>query len=495
MRWDTRRSRSPAARLRYDGAMNTDENITLPLAAQTAPLPLEPASADDRVGLAAAEAEAEPEPEAAPVKPTVIVMHASVGSGHRSAAYAVAQAFELMRDAQAGGSEGEGPAVGGADTQVPIPADLDVEVIDVLDYGRIVFDGNNAASLFTGATRPVYDLTWRFTLTGRLLWGGGSAWSHLMYSKFTDYVREKRPLAIVCTHITAANVAVAARMLTGQHYPIVCVPTDYETEGLWPHRAADLFCVANESMAETLRPRKVPEESILITGIPTRDDFRRSYDRASTREQLKLPQDRRVVLALAGAYLPRPYVHFRTALDKLLPYLHGFDDTLHFVFVAGSDADYARHLRKECADLGLANATVLDYVDDMAALMAASDLVICKSGGLTVTECLCAQVPMILLGKAYGQEKVNVQMLTSLGAAMHVTTARELLDTLRHVARNPESAHAMLINGSFLRHPDAAEDVAKATLGLIAEPKNPDDLRYRKRFLWFYWGKKPAHIR
>lgn len=488
----TRRSPSLAARLRYDGSMNTDENITRPLAAESGPAPLELAIADGQGGLAAAGPEAEPEPE--PVKPTVIVMHASVGSGHRSAAYAVAQAFELMRDARAGDGEGEGD--GSAEgAHAPIPADLDIEVIDVLDYGRIVFDGNNAASLFTGATRPIYDLTWRFTLTGRLLWGGGSIWSHLMYSKFTDYVREKRPLAVVCTHITAANVAVAARMLTGQHYPIVCVPTDYETEGLWPHRAADLFCVANESMAETLRPRKVPEERILITGIPTRDDFRRTYDRASTREQLKLPQDRRVVLALAGAYLPRPYVHFRTALDKLLPYLHGFDDTLHFVFVAGSDADYARHLRQECADLGLANATVLDYVDDMAALMAASDLVICKSGGLTVTECLCAQVPMILLGKAYGQEKVNVQMLTSLGAAMHVTTARELLDTLRHVAKNPESAHAMLINGSFLRHPDAAEDIAKATLRLIAEPKNPDDPRYRKHFLHFYWGKKPAHIR
>ena len=42
--------------------------------------------------------------------------------------------------------------------------------------------------------------------------------------------------------------------------------------------------------------------------------------------------------------------------------------------------------------LGLENTTVLGYVDGMAALMAASDLVICKSGGLTVTECLCAQV-------------------------------------------------------------------------------------------------------
>lgn len=476
MRWAPRTLAPNAARLRYDYDMDTDENTARPLAPENEPASIELADADDG-------ALAPPEDELK--KPLVIVMHASVGSGHRSAAYAVAQAFELMRDADGERTDG----------QPPIPDDLDIEVIDVLDYGRIVFDGNNAASLFTGATRPIYDLTWRFTLTGRLLWGGGSIWSHLMYSKFTDYVRDRQPLAIVCTHITAANVAVAARMLTGQHYPIVCVPTDYETEGLWPHKAADLFCVANESMAETLRPRKVPEESILITGIPTRDDFRRAYDRPSVREQLELPQDRRIVLALAGAYLPRPYVHFRTALDKLLPYLHGFDDTLHFVFAAGSDADYARHLRQECDDLGLSNATVLDYVDDMAALMAASDLVICKSGGLTVTECLCAQVPMILLGKAYGQEKVNVQMLTSLGAAMHVTTARELLDTLRHVARNPESAHAMLINGSFLRHPNAAEDIANATLRLIAAPKNPDDPRYRKHLLHFYWGKKPAHIR
>lgn len=476
MRWAPRTLAPNAARLRYDYDMDTNENTARALAPES-----EPAS----ILLADADGGALAPPEDEPTKPTVIVMHASVGSGHRSAAYAVAQAFELMRDA-----DGERP-----DGQPPIPHDLDVEVIDVLDFGRIVFDGNEAASLFTGATRPIYDLTWRFTLTGRLLWGGGSIWSHLMYSKFTDYVRDKQPLAIVCTHITAANVAVAARMLTGQHYPIVCVPTDYETEGLWPHKATDLFCVANESMAETLRPRKVPEESILITGIPTRDDFRRAYDRASVREQLELPRDRRIVLALAGAYLPRPYVHFRCALDKLLPYLHGFGNTLHFVFVAGSDADYARHLRQECEELGLSNATVLDYVNDMAALMAASDLVICKSGGLTVTECLCAQVPMILLGKAYGQEKVNVQMLTSLGAAMHVTTARELLDTLRHVARNPESAHAMLINGSFLRRPNAAEDIAKATLRLIAEPKNPDDPRYRKHFLQFYWGKKPAHIR
>ena len=39
---------------------------------------------------------------------------------------------------------------------------------------------------------------------------------------------------------------------------------------------------------------------------------------------------------------------------------------------------------------------VMDYVDDMAALMHACDLAILKSGGLTLTECLCAELPMLL---------------------------------------------------------------------------------------------------
>ena len=411
---------------------------------------------------------------------TIFVVHASVGSGHRSAAYAITEALELLRDSK-------DPEILQA---ISVPENLQVETLDILDFGRIIFDGNKTASMFTGASRPIYDLTWRFTLTGRFLWGGGTVWSRVMFPKFTEYVKEKRPIAIICTHITAANVAVGARMLSDVNYPILCVPTDYEIEGFWPHRYTDLFCVANESMAETLRPRKVPEKDILLTGIPTRNDFRIDYNKESTRDKLGLPKDKMVVLALAGAFLPRPYVHFRETLDKVLPYLHIYPD-MHFVFIAGNDKEYADHLRQECSELSIKNVSVLDYVDEMSALMAASDLVICKSGGLTVTECLCTRTPMILLGRTYGQEKANRRMLTATGAAMHVTTSRELLEALRHISRKPESVKAMLINGDILRHPDAALDIARAAFVCAADipPKG------RKRFIRFYWGGKPSHVR
>lgn len=403
--------------------------------------------------------------------PVIAIVHASVGSGHKAAANAIAQAFDRKR------------GTGG------IPQDVRIDVLDILDFGRIKFDGNKTAASFTGATRPIYDLTWRYTLTGRLLWGGGTSWSRIMFPAFNDYIRKNRPMAVVATHITGANVAVGARVITGIDYPVICVPTDYEVEGWWPHLDTDIFCVANEFMAETLRPRKVPDSKIRITGIPVRAGFDESYDRNKELDRFGLTGDKTVVLVMAGASLPQPYVRFRAAIEQTLPFLRGFVD-MHFVFLPGKDVEYATKLRKLFDAMKLENVSVLDYVDDMAALMNACDLAILKSGGLTVTECLCAHLPMILLGKSYGQEKANTTMLTGMGASMHVTTARELIVTLRHLHEHPESLKALLINGATLRRPQAAEDIALATMEQVGQPK-----KRKRAFARFYWGGKPAHIR
>ena len=409
--------------------------------------------------------------EAPGSQPIITIMHASVGSGHRAAANAVAEAVNRMR-----GCSG-------------IPQNVKVEVLDILDFGRIKFDGNKTAASFTGATRPIYDITWRYTLTGRLLWGGGTSWSKVMFPAFNDYVREKRPLAVICTHITAANVAVGARMITGIEYPVVCVPTDYEIEGWWPHLECDLFCVATEFMAETLRPRRVEESRIKITGIPVRGGFEEEIDRDACRRAFGLPEDKTVVLVMAGASLPQPYVRFRAAMEQTVPYLRGFSQ-MHFVFLPGRDREYSGNLKKLFSGMRLDNVTVLDYVENMAELMRSSDLAILKSGGLTVTECLCAKLPMVLLGKSYGQEKANTTMLTSFGASMHATTAHELIATLNHIHEHPEALRALLVNANALRRPRAAEDIARATMSLVGVPRERE-----RHFAEFYRGGRPAHVR
>lgn len=414
----------------------------------------------------------------------IAVVHASVGSGHKVAAEAIAAAVAQLSEAC-------------VERFPSFNAAVEVELLDILDFGRIRFDGDKTASMFTGPTRPIYDLTWRYWLTGRLIWGGGTVWSHVMFPAFTRWVRENKPVAVICTHIVAANVAVGARMITKQDYSIICVPTDYEVEGMWPHRYTDIFCVATESMAETLRARKVEEERIRVTGLPARSEFRVGYDREAVRRAWAEPEDRQIALVLAGATLPRPYVRFRALLDKALPELAALDN-VHLLFMVGRDSDYANQLHTRFEELGMHNASVVGYTEDVAKLMAASDFAICKPGGLTVTECICTETPMLLAGQAYGQEKANVRLLTSLGAAQHAETARELVQSVRYLTqRGGNALAAMSAVEGFLRRPGAALEIGLAGLDAALSPKDPDhELRHHQRpFLSFYWGNKPAHTR
>lgn len=405
-------------------------------------------------------------------RPLVIALYSSVGSGHRSAASSTAEAFALLR--------GKHPLV---------PENADIELLDILDFGRVKFDGEKTTTLFTGPTRYIYDITWHYVLTGRLLWGGGSIWSYFMYAPFTRYVAKRKPIAIVATHIVAANAAVAARMITKQAFPVVCVPTDYGVEGLWPHRYSDLFCVADDLMQDELYPRKVKPEDIKVTGIPVRPSFDKSYDRTEVLERYGLPVDKKVVLVIAGARLRQPYVLFRQVMDEIIEDLARFDD-MHFVFLTGSDEEYADQLRKQCSDCKIGNISVFNYVENIAELMNAADLAIAKSGGLTVTECLCSRLPLIIVGRSFGQEDANTTTVTRAGAARQMLTSSELLAELEGIQKDKDSLKRMIEGGAELRKPDSAARVAQATLDKVAEI-GP----IRNIFLCFYWGKKPLRTR
>ncbi len=86
-------------------------------------------------------------------------------------------------------------------------------------------------------------------------------------------------------------------------------------------------------------------------------------------------------------------------------------------------------------------------------------------------------------------------MLTAAGAAYHVTTSRELQDLLLLIESHPHMTDAIKYNADLIRRPDAAMEIAKATLDLIRGIPKQDEKLLKKRFLHFYWGGKPAHIR
>ena len=362
--------------------------------------------------------------------------------------------------------------------------------------------------MYTGALAPFHDISWRYDFTGRLLWGGGTGFSRFAFQKLTHYLKTLRPDAVVCTHMIAANAAGGARALLARHgvrYPIISVPTDYETEGFWPHKQTDLFCVGTQNMVETLLARNVPAGCIQRTGLPTAPEFTKDYDKAAMRSQFGLPQDKTIAVVMAGANEPRPYINLRKSLDKAFEYLVEMD-WMHFVFCTGKDEQYRMYLQSQVAAFGAKNMTVLGYTDQMAQLMAASNLAICKAGGIAVTECINTRLPIILVGRCYAQEHINERFLTSVGVAYHATTAKELVTSICHITDNPFVLAGMRQSCEDFRKPAAAYDVARATLQLagcfeVDGKISPTAImrtkknKHRQRLMGLYIGGRPAHRR
>lgn len=375
--------------------------------------------------------------------PTIAIVHASVGSGHRIAAESVA--FELQK----------------------LIPDARIELLDVLAFGSIKIPGETATTAFTGPTAPLYNAVWGSAAVGRITTAVGGPVMRLVYRQFTTWLRENKPSAIVTTHGLAANLAAwATRKHDLSHIPVSAIATDYGLHGFWPHRGVDLFCVADESEREELLRRGTPDSDIRVTGIPVRPQFAQPIDVAAARERLDFAPDRRVVLALAGATQPGPYARFKASLAVTLPAIASVPGTTVAV-VTGRDDRFADELRSRVAGFGTTNVRVLGYVEQMAEVMSAADVAVCKPGGLVTAECAAIGLPMVLVGPAVGQERANAKSLLAAGAAIYDNDPRRLAEVVRRALAHPTKLKQMREASLAISRPHAGHAVAERIVGLL----------------------------
>lgn len=128
----------------------------------------------------------------------------------------------------------------------------------------------------------------------------------------------------------------------------------------------------------------------------------------------------------------------------------------------GSQPDTAERYQKA----GVANAEVTEFIDDVAAAYSWADIIICRSGALTVSEVSAAGVPAIFVPFMHKdrQQALNAEHLVDSGAAIMIeqpeVTAQTLADAINK--QNSTSLMAMSKAAKAAAITDAAERVANA---------------------------------
>ena len=119
---------------------------------------------------------------------------------------------------------------------------------------------------------------------------------------------------------------------------------------------------------------------------------------------------------------------------------------------------------------------VRDYIYDMPLLMAAADLVLCRSGASTLAELTAMGKPAILVPSpnvVHNHQERNARVLEHAGAAKVLlesdATARTMLDTVTGLLRDGEALEKMSANMRSLAVAEATQEIASIVLSLAAK--------------------------
>ena len=369
----------------------------------------------------------------------VLVLHASVGGGHRAAARAVARAIDELDPARP------------------------VRVVDALDgvapAARSLYLRSFELSVahLPGAYGTFFELTRDIDLSP--VWRAGRRLANRTQgSALHALLRQARPAAVVCTHFLPLEVALREQARDRLDAPVFSVVTDYVAHGFWRQPRAELtFCPPGRARRDLLRGG-VPARRIVPCGIPVDPSCAAPWDGAELRARLGLPLDRPAVALLAGGAGMGPLVEVLQATAREL------GDRAELVVVCGSNQLLRAEAERAARALPGARVRVLGYVDPLLDLLRAVDLVVTKPGGLTTSECLALGKATVFYEAAPGQEGWNARFAQARGAALVGRTPQEAARAAAHVLADPELRRRLGERARLAGRPHAAKTVAAQVL-------------------------------
>ena len=210
-------------------------------------------------------------------------------------------------------------------------------------------------------------------------------------------------------------------------------------------------------------------ERVIFTGTPVRMGFRTQREAAKSVRIGSKP----LVLSFWGSQGAEKMNVTMTEFIKLNIDKGSFDH-IH----AAGNMDAVQEMKNRLARLGApddlpAGIEIKEYIDDMPSVMAAADLVLCRSGASTLAELAAIGKPAILVPSPYvtnNHQEENAKQLLKAGGAEVILekncTGEALFDAVSTLLSNRDALERMSEAQKALATPDAVERIIEVIMSL-----------------------------
>jgi len=370
----------------------------------------------------------------------VLLLSASAGAGHVRAAEALEKAFQERAAARS------------------------VRHVDVLTlanrlfrrfYSRGYVEAVQKFPTLWGIVYDYMDIPWQ----GERL---RLAVEKLNLRPLIRMLEEERPDLIVATHFLPAEIVSWMKGKTRLSCPQVVVVTDLDLHAMWLCRHVEHYFVALDETRECLVEQGVARAAVTVSGIPVDPVFSRSKDRRQVSEKHGLRPDVTTILISAGGFGLGP-------IEKVMKSLLRLRHPAQIIPICGRSEALKQRLEMVMSRVPAGHhvsAKVVGFTREMDEFMTASDILVGKPGGLTMSEALVKGLVFVIADPIPGQEERNTDHLLEEGVALRCNNLPVLAYKIDRLLDDPTRFAAMRQNALRLARPRAAFDIVETLLSL-----------------------------
>lgn len=365
----------------------------------------------------------------------VLIFSVSIGSGHNSVANAL---LEKIKE--------ESP-------------DSQVLIVDTFKYINPILDKVVVGSYMETIrfTPKVWGYLYDQAEEGERLVDMGQILSKLLSPKLDQLLRDFEPDILLCTHAFPAGILSVLKEKKNLKEPLVTCITDFTVHNFWMHPQVNIYVIPSTDLTYPFLEEKISLEKVKAFGIPIRSQFLFKPDKSQLRQQMGLKQ-LQTVLVMGGGW----------GLGKIEDVVYNLveESSFQVLVVTGANEKLKRNLEILKKDNRL---HVYGFVDNVAELMGAADVIVTKPGGITCAEALAMELPMAIISPLPGQEDRNTDYFINKGVAIKVRKVENLVRELKILFTNELRLHHMQEMAAYLKKPDASLQTIQATWQLVQE--------------------------
>ena len=306
---------------------------------------------------------------------------------------------------------------------------LDVVKIDALDYSNALFKLLYSEGYLFLVTHLSFIWVFLFYLPGNkftsfLANSLRFFVNRINLYRLASYILKENPDCLLSTHFLPNEVGTFLKVFFKAKFKLVSIVTDFTVHPFWVARGVDKYIVASKNTQDEIVSLGVDKEKTKVIGIPIDERFYSKSDRKILSNNLEIADNLFTALIVTGAIGIGPIEEIVKTLTQ---------ENIQTIVVCGSN----KKLYSNLVNLNIKTAKILGFVNNIHELMDVSDCIITKPGGLSVSEAIIKNLPMIFISPIPGQETANANLMSRLGVGFSIDSPEDILKKIVELRNDP----------------------------------------------------------